>query len=149
MKYYKVNPQSQTHEKLNEIFDRMATCNKAAREIVDEVGASGGYRSNFDKAGGIYAFSFEGNVPEGWKKVGDGYYPKANIKANKPLLLKIAKLPIVSIIEWADIFKSDVFRQPGCFKSGDKYYANGVNISGEDFTEIKMSEWALAKESLS
>jgi hypothetical protein len=149
MKYYKVKLNSQTHEKLNEIFDRMATCNKACIEIIDEVGASGGYQSKFDKAGGIYAFSFEGNVPEGWRKAGDGYYPKANIKANKPLLRKIEKLPIVSIIEWADIFKSDIFRQPGCFKSGDQYFANGYNIVGEDFVEIKMSEWAIAKEAIS
>lgn len=83
-----------------------------------------------------------------WINRDGGYFPKRNVKANADLIQKIETLPTVSVIEWADVFGADVFHQPGCFKSGETYFANGSNIEGEDFTEIKMSEWALAKEAM-
>lgn len=116
---------------------------------MNEVGANQIYRCNFDKAGGIHCFLFENAVPDGWKKRDFGYFPKRKLKANAELIQKIESLPTVSIFEWSDIFGADVFFQPGCFKLNETYFANGSNINGEDFVEIKMSEWALAKEAMS
>lgn len=147
--YYKIKTGSITHQKLEAIFEKMKNCNAASRELMNEVGATRLYRSNFEKAGGAYSFVFDEKPPtELWKAKDGGWFPRANRKENKALLKKIEKLPTVGIIEYANIFNCDPFIQPGCFQSEGVFYANGRKIEGDDFEEIKMSEWALAKEAL-
>lgn len=152
--YYKVKPDSDTHKKLDAIFQRMRECNKASIELMKEVGAEALYRSSFDKAGGVLFFQFDGPPPENWKAYKNGHMPK-KCKSNEDLLNRIERLPRVSVIEWSDIFDLGLEYQPGTFKDKETntYYVDAVfnhpvKITHEDFIEIKMSEWALAKEKL-
>lgn len=79
---------------LHELWGRMKECNKAADDLVRELGYKEKAINGRRLAGGIDAIEMEGPKPEGWKKVGDRwqsfYYPTAK---NKEVLRRIQALP--------------------------------------------------------
>lgn len=146
--YYIVKNGTPKSEEIKALFKKLKACNKQARLLSEEIGATGYYRSTLSKGGGIYCLTFEpGKVPPGWKKKASGYYPRRNVAANKEIIKKIEALPMVDICEWAHVFTSEICEQPGCFAWEGDYYVEGKNLlEDKGFIRIKMSEYALAHE---
>lgn len=149
MNHYKVEIGSPLGLKIAETFEQIKRCNSLSIDIMKEVGAQAINVGSFSKGGGIWCFQFE-NPPEEkyWKRKGSGWYPK-NLGKMKELVTRIETLPTVSVIDWADLFKSPLEYQPGCFRASTHFFINSkIALELPDAIGINMSEWALAKESI-
>ena len=98
--HFKAIKGTKSWDRLNSIWNKMEKCNRAAADLVEELGfVEFGIAHNVI-AGGISCIYSE-TKPKGWKTVGNKYdnliYPKVN---NKSVLDKIEKLPTISIDEY-------------------------------------------------
>lgn len=148
MLYYKIEKSSTLGQDLSALLGEMKRCNKEALALMNEVGAKGIFRSNFSKAGGIHSFSFSNHPGSNWKKKDDGcFYPNKSLAAMRDLVRKIEALPWVSVIDWANTFKTDLSNQPGLFADDQFFWVeSNLKLDLPDAVQVKLSEWALAKE---
>lgn len=98
---FKVLKGTPLFDKLTNLKKEIDAANNAARDLVKELGYENYCKSLFDVAGGISAIIIPEGKPAGWRfsfndrQPAHAYFP-SSIKANKELLERIKKLPIVS-----------------------------------------------------
>lgn len=161
--YFKINRDTPTGQKVVELHNRMVACNDAAKALVDELGGGSKIVSTSRyAAGGLYGIQYK-EQPDGWKKVydhheGNFYYPKAT-KANLPLRLRLANLPVVTREEIAHLvgFQDQIVGTRWIytvgFVFGDNEYLFSTDDEAEftpndDMIELKASEYKALKESI-
>src|ERR1051326_1161348 len=84
---------SDTYAKLDELFNRITDCQNRAVEFSKSLGFEG--FSSYPHTLYTRIHSFIGKTkPEGYKSMGEGFYPKAT-KANAELIAQINALPFV------------------------------------------------------
>jgi len=90
---FKILKGTPTFEKLQGLYQLIISINKKTKALVERLGAEQFLRNDNYLAGAPIGFQFD-KCPDGWKSEGQGcYFPKANLKANKPLLAEIKALP--------------------------------------------------------
>lgn len=102
---FKIVEGTATYDKLLDLRKRMDEANKLAGDLCDELGGTPNrvrLVPSGSIGGGIAGIPMAEGKPDGWKLVASGYgnmcLPKMT-KENKPILDKIASLPIISYEE--------------------------------------------------
>lgn len=98
--YYKLEPGSETYEKVKETLEKCDSFNDQAQAVVKELGFEKYGQSKRGVAGGISCLESK-QKPEGYVTIGKKWqnlvYPKAN---NKAALKKIESLPVMTFEEF-------------------------------------------------
>ena len=145
MHHYKLEQSDTRSEPLKTMLDKIRTYREMARAISVEVGAIGRFESKMSKGGGIYAFGFDEKPDTNlWKKRADGWFPKKQPDLQK----RIDTLPYISVVQWANVFKTDVNNLPGIFLYDGVYWICSFLPLEEGFAdETTLLEWrsAMAK----
>ena len=153
---FQVSKGTATFAALSAVMDKIAACNKQARELSEAHGADAYASGSRYVGGGIAALCYK-QKPEGFKllQYPNYYYPKA-LKANRPLLDALAALPKVENAELNEVvgFKNQTVCKDGgmffCTHYGVKVYpehfllamTEGVEFeAGPDLVELLESQY--------
>ncbi len=110
---YKVSKGTELFKKLDDFEKEMKRCNKAAFDLVEQLGYKTMRGKYATLAGGISSIVIEGTAPPLWKKCANGskeYFPMKR-NANKELLEKIRALPIVEYDDLNKLLKYDPWKR--------------------------------------
>ena len=155
--YFKIEKGTNTHNSLEELFEKINKCNLESISFVEKLGYKKHGKKHGVIAGGISCIESE-NKPEGFKTVGKKHqnliFPKAG---NKKLLAQINNLPTVSFKEFNDAigFKSQFVglthhRACGCDKQAEIYLIEVddrcIYTPKKDMIEILASEFIQLKK---
>jgi hypothetical protein len=158
--YFKVEANTETFQKMEEVFNRIKKCNEASFALAKELGAKdeGLLRPASYAAGGIAGFPMA-TMPENWRKADKnhyGYYFPKSLTINKDILSKIRALPTVARIEIGRAFGFESFLSYPGIVWGGKMYLVEVPVGGfagnykpmPDMVELTGSEFQKLKSEI-
>lgn len=147
---FKTLKTSETGKKFAEIVKLRTETQEAAREIAKEMGFNRWYGSRFAVWGGISKIIFDTDPDISiWKKEGDAFSPRRNIKEGKKIAQRLDALPVVTVDQLNQCVGYDgaPFNTIGfCSLTNPVYY--GFSLADdwkfekpEDCEEITVSEY--------